>query len=204
MIVVIADDFTGAAELGAIGLRYRLRTEISTTVNAATDADLLVIAADTRSMERAVAVAEMSTITRQIKALQPEWIFKKVDSVLRGHVVAEIEVMLKVLRWPLALLVPANPALGRTIKDGHYFFNGLPIHQSSFAEDPEFPIGSSAIRDMLSASVAMRKVADDLPATGIVVGEVLDDGDLEAWSKRIQPGVLLAGASGFFSAILAA
>lgn len=202
MIVVIADDFTGAAELGGIGLRYRLTTEISTTVNAATGADLLVIAADTRSMGQAAAMEEMKKITRQIKALQPEWIFKKVDSVLRGHVVPEIGVQLDVLQWPLALVVPANPALGRTITDGRYFFNGLPVHQSSFAGDPEFPIGSSDIRDMVKAPVAVERVTDALPAAGIVVGEVRDTGDLLAWAGRIGPGMLLAGASGFFTAIL--
>ena len=204
MIAVIADDFTGAAELGGIGLRHQLATEVNTTVNTATDADLLVIAADTRSMGRDAAVEEMSAITRQIKALRPEWIFKKVDSVLRGHVVPEIEVMLDVLQWPLALLVPANPALGRTITGGRYFFNGLPVHQSAFAGDPEFPIGSSHIRDMLKASVEVKKVTDSFSATGIVVGEVANEGDLAVWSKRIQPGTLLAGASGFFSAILKA
>src|ERR1700733_8695520 len=109
MIAVIADDFTGAAELGGIGLRHGLVTEVSTTVNAATDADLLVIAADTRSKGLSVAVEEMGIIARQLKVLQPLWIFKKVDSVLRGHVVPEINVMMDVLGWPLALLVPANP-----------------------------------------------------------------------------------------------
>jgi D-threonate/D-erythronate kinase len=204
MIAVIADDFTGAAELGGIGLRYRLRTEINTTVNTATDADLLVIAADTRSMGQAAAMGDMRNIALQLKALRPEWIFKKTDSVLRGHVVPEINALLDVLGWPVALLVPANPSLGRTIKEGRYFFNGLPIDQSSFADDPEFPITSSHLRDMLRAPVAVRKVKDALPAEGIIVGEVQDAADLDSWAGRIGPNMLLAGASGFFSAVLGA
>ena len=44
MIVVIADDLTGAAELGGLALRYGLATEITTTVNATSTAELLIIA----------------------------------------------------------------------------------------------------------------------------------------------------------------
>lgn len=32
MIAVIADDFTGAAEIGGIGLHYELKVEIATAV----------------------------------------------------------------------------------------------------------------------------------------------------------------------------
>src|SRR5882757_10096749 len=44
MIAVIADDLTGAAELGGIGLRYGLSVEVNMDVNLSTKADLLVIA----------------------------------------------------------------------------------------------------------------------------------------------------------------
>src|ERR1700761_4620702 len=139
MIAVIADDLTGAAELGGIGLRYGLRTEIRTSVGTAAGADLLVIAADSRSKSEAAAVEEMTTITRQLRLLQPGWIYKKTDSVLRGHVIAELKAHLQALDFQSALMVPANPALGRTIRDGHYYLNGEPIHESSFSADPEFP-----------------------------------------------------------------
>ena len=207
MIAVIADDFTGAAELGGIGLRHRLAVEISTVVNTSTKAGLLVIATDTRSMQREAAVAEMEKITRQLSLLQPEWIYKKVDSVLRGYVIPEIKAQLKALGGKRALLIPANPALGRTIIDGHYFLNGQPVHQSSFSIDPEFPVTSSDLQDMLHTRqepVPVRKVSDPLPDTGIIVGEVKDLADLSAWAGLIDKTTFLAGASGFFSALLSA
>ena len=212
MIAVIADDITGAAELGGIGLRHGLSVEVNMDVNLSTKADLLVIAADTRSMGQTEAVKEMERITRQLVALQPEWIYKKVDSVLRGHVVAEIDIQLKVLALKSALLIPANPLLGRTIQDGHYFLNGEPVHTSSFATDPEFAITSSDVLDMLQVPdrselvpVHVIKHSEALAGSGIVVGEVQEDGDLEAWARLAgltgEP-VLLAGASGFFTALL--
>lgn len=217
MIAVIADDLTGAAELGGIGLRHGLKTEIRTVVpeharagNAGrlpTDnaPDLLVIAADSRSKPEAAAIEEMTTITRALKTLQPEWVYKKTDSVLRGHVIAELNIHLEILGLGSALLIPANPILGRTIRDGHYYLNGKPIHHSAFSIDPEFPIYSSDIQDMLHTGhdpVLLRKQDEELPARGIIVGEVNDLADLQTWAHRLPAHTLAAGAAGFFSALL--
>ncbi|HEY4150917.1 MAG TPA: four-carbon acid sugar kinase family protein [Chitinophagaceae bacterium] len=205
MIAVIADDFTGAAELGGIGLRYGLSVEINTAVNPAAKADLLIIAADTRSTDEATAVKEMETITNALLQLKPKLIYKKTDSVLRGHIIAEITAQLKTLGLNKALLVAANPALGRTIVDGIYLLNGQPIHQSSFSSDPEFPISSSDARDMLrtkDSSVKVKKNNEALPTEGIIVGEVKDAADLKAWATDVDNQVFLAGASGFFTAVL--
>lgn len=205
MIAVIADDLTGAAELGGIGVRYGLRTEIRTTAGADTHADLLVIAGDSRSKNEMGAVEEMRTITRRLRSLQPEWVYKKTDSVLRGHVVAELEAHMQELDRRLALLVPANPSLGRTIRDGHYYMNGQPVHLTAFATDPEFPVTSSNVQDMLHTRerpVFIRKAADELPVRGIIVGEVHDKDNLQLWASRLPEEALAAGGAEFFSALL--
>ena len=205
MIAVIADDLTGAAELGGIGLRHGLRTEIRTIVPEHTTADLLVIAADSRSKPEPAAIEEMTMITRALKTAQPEWIYKKTDSVLRGHVIAELKTHLDILGLRSALLIPANPILGRTILDGHYYLNGKPIHHSAFSFDPEFPIYSSDIQEMLHTQnkpVQLRKPDEELPVNGIVIGEVNDLTDLQTWAHRLPAHALAAGAAGFFSALL--
>src|ERR1700759_4006327 len=73
MIAVIADDFTGAAELAGIGHRRGWKVEVVTVVPEHTDAGVLVVATDTRSMDRAAAVREMEEITRRVQSLRPEW-----------------------------------------------------------------------------------------------------------------------------------
>ena len=191
MIVVIADDFTGAAELGGIGFRHGLKTEICTVVPAHPEVDLLVIAADTRSKDVEAAVADMLEITRRVCELRPELVYKKTDSVLRGHVVAELKVHMEVLGYKQALLVPANPALGRVVRGGRYFVNGVPVNETAFAKDPEFPVRSSDVKEMLGYS-----------GSAIIVGGAESVEDLWDWAGRVEPGVLLAGAAGFFSAIL--
>src|ERR1700754_1344869 len=190
MIVVIADDFTGAAELGGIGFRHGLKTEICTVVPEQSGADLLVIAADTRSKDVSAAVADMLEITRRIRELDPELVYKKTDSVLRGHVVAELKVHMEVLGFEQALLVPANPALGRVVRGGFYFVNGVPVHETAFSLDPEFPVRSNDVKEMLGYS-----------GSDIIVGEAESVEDLWDWAGRVGRGIMPAGAAGFFSAI---
>jgi len=205
MIAVIADDLTGAAELGGIGLRYNLAVEIATTVNTASKADLLIIATDTRSMPEELALQEMELVTKKLKEINPATIFKKVDSVMRGHVVSEIKVHLQKLGLDKALLVPANPAFGRTINNGRYFIKGKPIHLTSFAHDPEFAITSSRVQHMLRVdekAVYLRGIGDPLPDSGIVIGECITNDDLLHWASKADDNTLLAGGAGFFIALL--
>jgi len=205
MIVVIADDLTGAAELGGLGRRYGLATEITTSLTPVSAADLLIIATDTRSLSKEQAQAVVQEVSAGLEQLQPRLVFKKIDSVLRGHVLAEIQVQQAQLQLERALIVPANPQLGRTVVDGTYLLHGRPLHLSSFSQDPEFPVRSSRVPHMLCAGegdIHVLKTHETMPEAGIIVGEVKDAADLAAWSSRIDNGTLVAGAAGFFAAIL--
>ena len=205
MIAVIADDFTGAAELGGIGLRYGLKVELNTVVNPASEADVLIIATDTRSMPQADALATMRQVTAQMAKLKPELIFKKVDSVLRGYVAQEIGVQLEVLNLNQALLVPANPAMGRTINQGVYYLNNEPLHQTKFATDPEFPVLHADVYSRLAGKgLDVHSIRSDQSVLlqGITIGDATNDEDLNHWAKQADGKAFVAGASGFFNAIL--
>jgi uncharacterized protein YgbK (DUF1537 family) len=52
MIAVIADDFTGAAELAGISLRYGLTVSVCLHDEISTDADVLIISTDSRSLKK--------------------------------------------------------------------------------------------------------------------------------------------------------
>lgn len=205
MIIVIADDLTGAAELGGIGLRYNLRVEVSTQVDLNPKADLLVIATDTRSMNCEDAVAEMEKVTEEIVKLDPILIFKKVDSVLRGYVAEELLAHITKLSLSRALLVPANPGLGRTIVNGQYLLNGEPLHQSTFAYDPDMPVITSSVVEMLAGKgimVSSQKHYEVLNYEGIIVGDAADHNDLKAWAGLVNRNMIIAGAANFFTALL--
>jgi len=174
MIVVIADDLTGAAEIGGLGLRYGLKAEIITDLNINPAAELVVISTDTRSMPEEKALELTKAVSEKILTIKPDIIFKKVDSVLRGHIVPELKVHQEILGYKKALLVPANPSLGRILTGGKYYVNGQPIHETAFAHDPEFPVKGSQPHELLRVdknAVSTHLATDELPASGIIVGE---------------------------------
>src|SRR5258706_2369072 len=149
MIAVIADDFTGAAELAGIGLRYDLKVVLATKVIRDTAADLLVVCTDSRSMNKTEATRTTADTMREVLKLKPDLIYKKIDSVLRGHVFGELEIQMQETGKTKALVLGANPSLGRTIKDGKYFINGDLISETDFGTDPEFAIRDSSVLQMI-------------------------------------------------------
>lgn len=205
MIAVIADDLTGAAEIGGIGLRYGLKAEIVTHIPQSSSADLLIISTDTRSMPEKAALELTQAVSEAIKNINPTIVFKKVDSVMRGHIVPEIKVHLQVLGKSKALLVPANPGFGRKLTGGKYYVNDQLIHETPFVHDPEFPVKGSHPYEMLRVKkdeIAVLKTDAALPLTGIIVGETATNDDLAAWIKKAGEDTLLAGGAGLFIALL--
>src|SRR5688572_21162651 len=151
MIVAIADDFSGASEIAGIGWRYGLSTEVQLTFDLERNADLMVIDADTRSQNRIEAIEKTNALAEKIKKFSREQtLFKKVDSVFRGHIVDEINTLQKHFHFERVLLLPANPERGRKIISGHYLVNGVPLSQTVFASDPDFPASSSSVEQILS------------------------------------------------------
>jgi len=208
MIGVISDDLTGAAELGGVGLRYGLPAEIVISGQPSGTAELVCIDTSSRSSPAEEAARRTAAAARCLKTAGASWIYKKVDSVLRGHVTAEVEAVMKELGLNLALLVPANPLLGRVIRDGRYYVRGKPIHETEFAKDPEYPRKSAAVKDLLGSSTAFRvqmlRWPASVPESGIVVGEAGAPLDLQRWAATHTSRMVAAGGAEYFASLLAA
>ena len=202
MIAVIADDFTGAAELAGISLRYGLTVELCVGEVEYKNADVLVVSTDSRSLKKNKAIRITIELLKKILQLKPKLIYKKIDSVLRGYVLDELKAQMKVMNRPGAFIMPANPSLGRTIKNEEYFVDGVKITETGFAHDPEFPITTNTVKKMLDNEVEVLKPNDELPDTGIMVGEVSKPEDYEYWADKITEETVLAGAGDFFTALL--
>jgi uncharacterized protein YgbK (DUF1537 family) len=206
MIGVIADDLTGAAEIGAVGLRHGLRAEVIVTGEPGGDADLICVDTDSRSLDPTEAAQRAARAAVVLQNCGAEWIYKKTDSLLRGNVTAEIEAALKQLGLSGALLVPANPSLGRTILNGQYFVRGQLINETEFARDPKHPRSSPQVLELLDHpsvfAVFVRKPNEPLPHRGIVIGEVASSQSLSSWASGRNGNWLMSGGAEFFAALL--
>lgn len=221
MIIVIADDLTGAAEIAGIGHAYGLSTSLLTGVNENLPVcDMIVIATDTRSMSEHDAVAETHSICQGIKAALPKLtearqaamtplqraqamahpnevlhIFKKTDSVLRGHVHMELRALIEESRYEQVMYLPANPSKGRIIRGGRYFINGTPIDQTEFKRDPEFPILTANVADAIGVR----------PGSRLRICDAEDQHDVTRVVKLAmnnRNATLLAGGADLFCAFL--
>ena len=206
MIAVIADDFTGAAEIGGIGLRHGLNVVIETEAVLYDDVDLLIVATDTRSLNPYEASIVISKITAQLMQMNPLYIYKKLDSVLRGNIFAELKAQMEVMDLRKTVVVAANPIFNRVIKKGEYLIDGVPLNHTHFSNDPEYPIRSSKIEDIIGKSdislISGIGASDQLPNDGIIIGDVIDLKDLNDWCYQIDEETMPAGASGFFDSFL--
>ncbi len=205
-IAVIADDFTGAAEIGGIGLRHGLKVAIETDPIDNKDIDLLVIATDCRSMSGEKASEIIEQITRKLLAFHPDFIYKKIDSALRGNVTEELVSQMKTMGRKKAVIIAANPIFNRIIKNGEYFINNIPLNETLFSTDSFFPIQSNNVLEIVSPvknfSLLSLKPNDTIPEQTLAFGDVENLEDLRKWTLNLNDDTLYAGASGFFNSLL--
>ena len=193
-IFVIADDLTGAAEMAGIassfGLSVSLLTVLPEGERMTNESDVVVVATDMRSSEEHEAV----DITRKVVHALPGdvLLFKKTDSALRGHIMAEMRTIMEATGKQKALFIPANPSKGRVICQGIYYVNSVPISQTSFSSDPEFPAVTSSLSERFPE-------AEDM---GVMMPDVSNESDIRKCLEQVDSCTLLAGAADLFSALL--
>ena len=198
-MIVIADDITGAAEIAGIAYEQGEDVQLMCSSSAgcrikATD-KTAVIATDTRSMSESEAVA---TTKRQVSSifippLTTFLFFKKTDSALRGHVVAELTALMEATGYQRAVYMPANPSKGRIIRKGTYYISGKPIHKTEFSYDPEYPAHTSSLKERFP----------EAEAAGIIMPDAESLGDIRQIIKTYNDGTtLFAGAADLFSELL--
>src|SRR5690242_8398573 len=109
-LLVIADDFSGAAEIAGIALRHGLPATILRNTTTRTPSSTPITILDTDS--RALPPTQAAEKVRQALHSFPHHtlLFKKIDSVLRGPVVAEIDAALAATGRTSAIVLPANPS----------------------------------------------------------------------------------------------
>jgi uncharacterized protein YgbK (DUF1537 family) len=196
---VIADDLSGAAELAGAAADMGYLAEVHTSFERGGGADVVAVDADSRMLPPAAAANAAEAVTRDLLRDGPGWLYKKTDSVLRGNVRVEIEAVLKATGMRRALLVPANPSKGRTIRGGIYYVGGVPLAETAFAADPDHPRRSSAVAGLLGEALAARAGGcDDV----ITVPDVEDGNGLRRLAATVDAQTLPAGGVEFFQAVL--
>lgn len=133
-LVIVADDLTGAADASACFAHAGLSTVIGLSGTTGPNADVVAVSTESRDLDGTAAAATVRSAFSRILGGQrdaaPRWIYKKMDSALRGHPRDELLAAMEAIGATRALVAPAFPAEGRTTVGGRQHIDGVPLELS--------------------------------------------------------------------------
>ena len=129
LLLIIADDFTGALDTGVQFAAYGAATRVMVKDQvdfASCDAQVLVVDTETRHLPPEKAYQIVEELTRAACRAGIRYIYKKTDSALRGNIGAELAAVLQASNNRQLPFLPAFPKLNRVTRNGvHYVDGGL-------------------------------------------------------------------------------
>ncbi|MEC0178467.1 four-carbon acid sugar kinase family protein [Paenibacillus favisporus] len=163
MIGVIADDITGANDIGIMFAKAGLTTHVYPADELRhglpdPQPDVLVVDTNSRLDTADQAYAKVYTATVALRAAGCTRLVNKTCSVFRGNIGAEFDAMLDAVPAAFAVVVLGFPKNGRVTLDGVHYVHGKPLAESEFRHDPVHPMQESELTAILQAQTE-RKVA---------------------------------------------
>lgn len=159
-IAIVADDLTGSGDTAVQFVRAGWPTQLSVgragqalADPAAGRAEVIAVTTHSRPLPGPQAAAVVRDDVAALRAAGVRRLYKKVDSTLRGAFKAEIDAARQAWRDDaIAVVCPAFPATGRTVRDGILYVDGRPVTETSAATDPVTPVTESHIPTLLGGA----------------------------------------------------
>ncbi|QDT69366.1 hypothetical protein MalM25_23030 [Planctomycetes bacterium MalM25] len=209
----IADDYTGATDLGAMlaraGMRVLLVFGDPAEPLAPEGYDAAIIALKSRSIPPGDAVAQSLSALASLQAAGAQRFFFKYcstfDSTPEGNIGPVAEALADELDVRRVAFCPAFPENGRTVYNGCLFVHGKPLNESGMEEHPLNPMTDANLVRWLGRQTE-REVAilsydaldDGAPTIGFdsfYVADALKDAHLKNLAAEIAKDRLSTGGS---------
>jgi uncharacterized protein YgbK (DUF1537 family) len=201
MVRILADDLTGALDsavrfTGEIGPFH-----VAWDMDAARNAESLAFSSESRDLDEEAAMARSRDCAAILRP-ESDIAFKKIDSLLRGHIAAELAAILAQGQFDAVVLAPAFPALGRVTRSGRQWVR--------YTERAEHQIvGPDLADDLARFDVVCHRTAEHLrsasvPAVWLADAETDDDLEGIVTAGRALPGRVLWCGTGGLAGTLAA
>ncbi|WP_431907356.1 4-hydroxythreonine-4-phosphate dehydrogenase PdxA [Nonomuraea jabiensis] len=216
-VLIVADDLSGAAESAARIIMRGTRTTIVLAHQAVRGecgpADILVVDTDSRHRPPAEAAAAVRSALALASAGRPRLVFKKIDSLLRGNVAAEVAAL--VAPGAGIVVAPALPGLDRVVRGGVLYVGGVALHRANaWAVDGVAPPASVEaalaplpVRVLDLATVRSDRLSEAIASCAedshIALCDAETDLDLDAVLRAALavPSVRLVGSGGLADAL---
>lgn len=217
MIGIVADDVTGANDIGIMLAKHNYKTEVYTNYKdlvPSSDLDCLILNTESRYDDPKVAYDKVREATRLLKGFGADVFWKKTCSVFRGPVGAEFDAMLDELGVDFGITIAGFPKNGRVTRHGIHYVHGKLLSESDFIRDPVNPTREPDLTKVVAAT-SRRKVglvswetvkagaasvrAEIARQRGLVnylLFDVLDQDDLRTIAEATADEKVFCGSSG--------
>ncbi len=176
MIGIVADDITGANDIGLMFAKHGYKTEVFSRYQGLDlgkiEADVIILDTNSRLLDPTSAYAKVSAASKSLLNLNCRLLIKKTCSAFRGNVGAEFDAALDAAGAGFAVVVAAFPKNGRITKNGlHYVHNQL-LAESEFRNDPAHPMRLNDLREIIALQSHYRTHLLDYRAVARGIAEI--------------------------------
>lgn len=209
-LLILADDFTGALDTGVQFSTRGAKTVVSTETEdayraIADDVEVLVLNTESRHLSTEESYRKIKRIMDEAQKRAIPFIYKKVDSALRGNVSAELNAIMDAYPDETISFLPSYPAMKRVLIDGTFYIDQVPVAESIFADDPYEPVTESNLLKRLKTERGIEATLikdNQLPEepTGVLVFDSTTDEELQVQGDFLQKHQKLkvtVGCAGF-------
>lgn len=149
--VVIADDFTGANDTGVQICKKGIPVQVVLdAAQVAGNADSLVVDTESRVVSPQEAYDKVFGAVQAVMAAGGcRYLYKKVDSTLRGHIREEVRAAIDAYEPETILFAPSYPAQGRWVQGQRLYVQGTALLDTEIAKDPRNPLQCDNIAELL-------------------------------------------------------
>lgn len=215
-IGIVADDITGAQDIGIMYAKQGIKTYVSQKVDChfPDDAKVLIIDSDSRFDSPDIAYQKVRNATKALKNHGCEKFYKKTCSVFRGNIGVEFNAMLDELKMDVGIVVAAFIKNGRVTKDGIHYVNEKKIEDSMFKNDPMNPMSISNLAEIIkiqsnrkSANIYLNdvrsgsmnlieKINELKKQANYIIFDAASQEDLAIIAKAVENECIYMGSSG--------
>lgn len=177
MIGIIADDITGANDIGIMFAKANMITHVypmeawagvgRKDVNKL-EPDVLVLDTHSRLDTPEEAYRKVFEMTKKLQEAGCSRFINKTCSVFRGNIGAEFDAMLDALGASFGVVVLGFPKNGRTTLDGIHYVHGNKLEDSEFRNDPVHPMHESNLVHILQAQT--KRLVGLIPIDSVEMG----------------------------------
>jgi len=221
---VIADDLTGAMDVGMQLLKKNIRVRVCISSKfmdtVYKNTDVVIFDTETRNIDEKLAYDKLKKWINRLNRKNFYLIYKKIDSTLRGNIGKELDAVLDKSEKELIIFAPALPYNRRITLGGYHYVNGKKLEETEFARDLFSPVSHSNIPDIIHTQSKQKIYTISLKALrqgkvilkqeimkaynnkcSIVVIDAEKDEDLEEIAKALSESnikILTCGSAGLF------